>query len=104
MRKAAGQVRPRVQVVSTPPPDSPEPGPVEAATQEEVSGMSTTRPAMVAIALAMARLLDNPRVASAQPLAAKVLVNILETLHKASAQQRRGNLALVRTMTKKDGA
>jgi hypothetical protein len=103
-RKAAGQVRPRVQVVSTPPPDSPDPGPVESATQEEVSGMSTTRPAMVAIGLAMARLLDNPRVASAQPPAAKVLVSVLETLHKGSAQQRRGSLALVRTMTKKDAA
>jgi hypothetical protein len=59
---------------------------------------------MVAIAIVMARLLDNPRVASAQPPAAKVLVNVLDTLHKASAQERRGNLALVRTMTQKGGA
>jgi hypothetical protein len=36
--------------------------------------------------------------------AAKVLVSVLETLHKGSAQERRGSLALVRTMTKKDGA
>ena len=94
-------------MVQSTPPDSgvtPEPGPVEAATQEEVSGMSTTRPAMVAIALAMARLLDNPRVASAQPPAAKVLVSVLETLHRGSAQGRRGNLAVVNSMTRKGGA
>jgi hypothetical protein len=49
-------------------------------------------------------LRDNPRVASAQPPAAKVLVSVLDTLHKGSAQERRGNLALVRTMTDKGGA
>jgi hypothetical protein len=104
-RKNAGQVRPRVQVVeSSEIPNFSEPGPVEQATREEVSGMSATRPAMVEIALAMARLLDNPRVASVQPSAAKTLVNVLEALHKSSAQERRGNLALVRGMTKKGGA
>jgi hypothetical protein len=104
-RKAAGQVRPRVQVVSTPPADSPEPGPVEAATQQEINGLAAqTRPGLVQIAIAMARLLDNPRVASAQPPAAKVLVSVLETLHKGSAQGRRGSLASVREMTTKDGA
>jgi hypothetical protein len=75
------------------------------AVQQEINGLAAqTRPAMVAIALAMARLLDNPRVASAQPPAAKVLVSVLDTLHKGSAQERRGNLALVRTMTDKGGA
>jgi hypothetical protein len=35
------------------------------------------------------------------PAAAKVLVTALDTLHKGSAQGRRGSLALVRTMTEK---
>jgi hypothetical protein len=60
-----------------------------------------TRPGLVAIALAMARILDSSRVASAQPAAAKVLVSVMDTLHKGSAQGRRGNLALVRTMPEK---
>jgi hypothetical protein len=53
----------------------------------------------VAIALAMARILDNPRARSAQPAAAKVLVAVLDALHKGSTQ-RRCNLALVKSMTK----
>jgi hypothetical protein len=59
---------------------------------------------LVAIALAMARILDSAKVASAQPAAAKVLVSVMDALHKGSAQERRGNLALVREMTTKDGA
>jgi hypothetical protein len=51
----------------------------------------------------MARLLDNPRAVSQQPAAAKVLAALLEKLHSASGG-RRGNLALVRTMTEKGGA
>jgi hypothetical protein len=39
-----------------------------------------------------------------KPAAAKVLVTVLDTLHKGSAQGRRGNLAVVRTMTEKGGA
>jgi hypothetical protein len=104
-RKAAGQVRPRVQVVSTPPPDSPEPGPVEAATQQEINGLAAqARPGLVQVALAMARILDNPRAPSAQPAAAKVLASVMDTLHKGSAQGRRGSLELVRAMTQKGGA
>jgi hypothetical protein len=60
-----------------------------------------TRPGLVAIALAMARILDSSSVASAQPAAAKVLVSVMDTLYQGSAQGRRGNLALVRTMTEK---
>ncbi|HWY01779.1 MAG TPA: hypothetical protein VNY55_18440 [Mycobacterium sp.] len=79
---------------------TPEPGPVEAATQQEINAMpAQTRPGLVAIALAMARILDSSRAASAQPAAAKVLVSMLDTLHKGSAQGRRGNLAVVKSMT-----
>jgi hypothetical protein len=54
-------------------------------------------------ALAMARILDSSRTASAQPAAAKVLVSVLDTLRK-SAQGRRGNLAAVRSISKNGGA
>jgi hypothetical protein len=57
---------------------------------------------MSAIAAAMAKILDG-KVPTPKPGAAKVLVSVLDTLHKGSAQQRRGNLALVRTMTEKGG-
>jgi hypothetical protein len=51
----------------------------------------------------MARILDG-RVPTPKPAAAKALVTVLDTLHKGSAQGRRGNLASVKSMTKKDGA
>jgi hypothetical protein len=74
------------------------PGPVEAAVKAELGGLAEaqSRPSLVQIALAMARILDSPRVASAQPAAAKVLVNVLDVLQKGSAPGRRGNLAAVR--------
>jgi hypothetical protein len=102
-----GQTRPHSApvVVTQLPPANLQPcgrGPVEAAVQEEANGMAAeTRTGLVAIALARARILDSSRVASAQPAAAKVLVSVMDTLHKGSAQGRRGNLALVRTMTEK---
>ena len=49
----------------------------------------------------MARLLDNPKATNQQPAAAKVLAALLDTLRKGSAQGRRGNLAVVRTMVEK---
>jgi hypothetical protein len=42
--------------------------------------------------------------AGAKLVAAKVLLSVLDTLRRGSAQQRRGGLALVRTMTEKGGA
>jgi hypothetical protein len=82
-----------------------DPGPVELAVQSELATLvsAESRPALAAVALAMARLLDSPA-AGPKPAAAKVLISAMETLHKASAQGRRGSLALVKTMTKKDGA
>ena len=77
--------------------------PVESAVQEEINGVTSAelRPGLVQVALAMARILDNPRAPSAQPAAAKVLVTVLDTLRKGSAQGRRGSLAVVRTMVEK---
>ena len=54
-----------------------DPGPVESAVEAELHGLagSESRPSLVQAALAMARILDNPRAPSAQPAAAKVLVS-----------------------------
>jgi hypothetical protein len=54
-------------------------------------------------ALALARLMDNPRAVNQQPAAAKVLISMLDKLRSASPAGRRG-LAVVREMTKKGGA
>jgi hypothetical protein len=80
-------------------------GPVEAAVREEIDGLASAalRPSLAAIAACMARLLDSPA-STPKPAAAKVLISVLETLHRGSVQGRRGSLALVRTMTEKDGA
>jgi hypothetical protein len=51
----------------------------------------------------MARILDNPKAVSSQPAAAKVLAALLDNLRLASARERRGNLASVRTLTNKGG-
>lgn len=51
--------------------------------------------------MALSRILDSSRAASAQPAAAKVLAVLLDTLRKGSAQSRRGSLAVVRTMVEK---
>ena len=75
------------------------PGPVERAVKDEIGGLAAeARPGLAQVALAMARLLDNPKAVNQQPAAAKVLAAMLEKLHSASAR-RRGGLALVRTMT-----
>lgn len=81
------------------------PGRVESAVKDEIDGFAAeARPGLAQVALCMARLLDNPKAVNQQPAAAKVLAALLEKLHAASAQGRRGSLALVRTMTQKGGA
>jgi hypothetical protein len=84
-------------------PEPTSPGQVEKAVQAEIGGLAVSRPSLAAIALAMARILDNPRAKSSQPPAAKVLAAVMDTLHE-STPDRRGNLALVKSMTKKGGA
>jgi hypothetical protein len=73
-------------------------GPVESGVEAEIAGPAESRPGLAAAALALARILDNPKAVSSQPAAAKVLAGLLRT---ASAHGRRGHLALVRTMTEK---
>ena len=83
-------------------PRSVEPGPVEAGVEAEIAGLADARPGLVQAALAMARVLDNPKAVSSQPPAAKVLATLLDKLRSASALGRRGRLAEVRAMTSGD--
>jgi hypothetical protein len=77
---------------------------VESGVQAEIGGPGTdARPGLAAAALALARVMDEPRAVNQQPAAAKVLAALLEKLHSASARGRRGNLAVVRTMTTEKG-
>jgi hypothetical protein len=81
-------------------------GPVESAVVTELGTLcaATDRPGVAQIALALARILDNPKAVSSQPAAAKVLAGLLDKLRSASAHGRRGGLALVREMTEKGNA
>jgi hypothetical protein len=70
---------------------------VEAAVLEEISGLSSPRPGLVAAAVAMARVLDNARAVSSHPPAAGRLMQALELLWKSSPV-RNGKLRLVKAM------
>ena len=80
-------------------------GLVEAAVQAELhaSNAGTDRPGTAQIALALARILDTPKAVASQAAAAKVLVGLLDKLRTGSAGGRRGQLAMVRSMTDKGG-
>jgi hypothetical protein len=77
----------------------PAAGGVEAAVSQEIDGLGSPRPGLVATALALARILDNPKAVSTQPAAAAKLADILETLRKNS-DKRESKLARVRSLTK----
>jgi hypothetical protein len=80
------------------------PGPVESGVEVEIAGLTEARPGLAQMALALARIMDDPRAISQKAAAAKVLVSLLDKLRTASAQQRRGSLKLVKSMTEKGGA
>ena len=104
-RRSAGETRPPAVAVSLPVTGESHPsgpGPVESAVEFEVGGLAQPRPTLVAVAVAMARILDNSKVPTPKPPAAKVLVSVMDALHK-SAQGRRGHLASVKAMTEKGG-
>jgi len=107
-RRANGDVAPVTNV--TPEPDEVFkiehlPGPVESGVTAEIDGLAAqARPGLAQAALALARVLDNPRAVNQHAAAAKVLSSLLDKLRAASARGRRGGLAVVRTMTEKDGA
>ena len=92
----ARRCRQREQVCD---PVQSEPGPVEVGVEAEIAGLTQARPGLAAAALAMAKIMDNPAVVSSQPAAAKVLAALLDKLHSSLAQNRRGRLAVVRTLT-----
>jgi hypothetical protein len=70
----------------------------------ELGGLpaAEARPGLAAAALAMGRILDNPRVPSAKPGAARQLGRLLDELRKP-VPGGRGGLKLVRAMTDKGG-
>jgi hypothetical protein len=81
------------------------PGPVEVGVEAEIATeVAVSRPGLAQVALAMARLLDDSKAKNQAPAAAKVLVSVLDKLRSDSVRQRRGGLAVVRTMTEKGGA
>jgi hypothetical protein len=91
--------RPTVVVPLTAPVTPTSPGPVEAGVAEEIPELIEARPGLAQAALALGRVLDNPRAVPSQPAAAKVLAGLLDKLRSTSARGRHAGLALVRTMT-----
>lgn len=78
-------------------------GPVESGVQAEIAGLAAeARPGLAAIAISLAQLMDDPKARNQQPAAAKVLSALLDKLHRAGAQGRRGNLAVVRARAATD--
>jgi hypothetical protein len=77
-----------------------ETGPAEAAVVAELEGLGQAleRPSLAQAALAMARLLDDPRRANQQPAAAAKLADLMDKLRKGG-DVRRSRLASVRSMT-----
>jgi hypothetical protein len=71
--------------------------------QAEIAGLAEARPGLAEAALALARIMDNPKATNQKAAASKVLVTLLDKLRSASAQGRRGSLAVVRTMTTPKG-
>jgi hypothetical protein len=69
-----------------------EAGLVESAVPAELHSLAaaTDRPGVAQIALALARIMDNPKAVSSQPPAAKVLAALLDKLSSASVRGRRG--------------
>ena len=77
--------------------------PVAAAVEAEIEELIESRPGLAQVALAMARILDNPRAVASQPAAAKVLSGLLDKLATASAGGQRGRFSVIKSMTEKGG-
>ena len=74
------------------------PGPVESGVESEIAELAQTeeRPGLAQVALALARIMDNPRAVN-QPATAGQLVAILGMLSRRSHRPRK--LAVVKAMT-----
>lgn len=83
------------------PPVEREPGVTEAAVMAEIAGLSTAeqRPGLVAVALAHARVLDDPLAISQHASNGHRLAEALDKLRKG-ADARTGRLASVRSIGK----
>jgi hypothetical protein len=71
---------------------------VVAGVLAEISTLESPRPDLVAVALALAEVMDNPKATTSKPPAARVLMSLLEKL-RATASKRQTTLAVVRFMT-----
>jgi hypothetical protein len=82
--------------------DGLQPGRVEAAVVAELAMLSAavSRPGLCEEVRAMARVLDNPRLATSHPAAGRQLVATLERVRAASVE-RKGKLALVSAMSQR---
>ena len=72
---------------------------VVAGVLEEIRTLEKARPVLVAIAVALAALMDNPKATSSKPPAAGRLMQVLEKLHATASMRRNNPLAVVRSMT-----
>jgi hypothetical protein len=80
--------------------DLPHLGPVESGVQAEISDLAAElRPGLAQVALALARVMDNPKAINQKAAAAKVLAGLLDKLRSASAGGHRRSLAVVRAMS-----
>jgi hypothetical protein len=79
---------------------SPEPAETSAvaAVMAEIRDLSDPRPGLVAIALEMARVLDDPKAITSKAPAAGRLTDVLDRLSKG-VDKRRSRLSTVRSMT-----
>jgi hypothetical protein len=71
---------------------------VVAGVLAEVSTLESPRPDLVAVAIALAEVMDNPKATTSKPPAAGRLLQVLEKLH-STASKRQTTLAVVRSMT-----
>jgi hypothetical protein len=81
------------------------PGPAERATTLELESLpaSQSHLALGQAALAMSRILDDHRLATTQPSAARQLSSLMLTLRRASAAPR-GRLAVISKMVERPDA
>jgi hypothetical protein len=71
---------------------------VESGVRAEIADLNAPRPGLVATAIALAKVMDDPRATSSKPAAAAKLADMLETLRKAG-DTKKSKLASVRSMT-----
>jgi len=78
----------------------PEAGPCVSAVRRQVEdlGVADREPVLCAAAESMARILDNPNLATTQPSAVRQLMAITAELHRV-ATPKPGKLAVVQAMT-----